>query len=289
MIKNNASIKNLNVGYAKAGQRPSAILHNQKGQAMVEFFAAMLVLIPLFWAIITMGKFFDFENSGRQAARYINWEQTVYQGNAVFNANVNGQTTRDRFLRDPLGGVDPNINQAVVNPLWSMPALIRPNGEYYIIDPNAAVPIARNTLFAMPLVSPAAPASRFNGNTLIRRITLSIPFDDLPWAMSNYPENDFTADNANRLVRIRYAAAMLPDTFISNTEDDIFGNMPVAQTSTPLNLATNEPVLGVINIIGNIVSPVLSSYPFAEIVDYPFLTFFNTNTDSAVLPPSRLQ
>lgn len=51
----------------------------QRGQAMVEFVvAATFFLVPLFLALVVMGKFSDVQHTANMAARYGAWERTVW-------------------------------------------------------------------------------------------------------------------------------------------------------------------------------------------------------------------
>jgi hypothetical protein len=61
------------------------------GQAMVEFLvAALFFLVPLFLAVVVIGKFGDVQNSANQAARYAAWERTVWYDDAGSNfGNIN--------------------------------------------------------------------------------------------------------------------------------------------------------------------------------------------------------
>lgn len=256
----------------------------QTGQAMVEFFSVMLVLIPLFWAIFTLGKFLDFDNAGRQAARYVNWEQTVGRTTANIAAN---DEVRQRFLQSPLGGLDPNIlNQPLINPLWSMPALGRdPNDAYFIVDPNLPVEINRNTIVAPGLTSGAGIAG--NENTIIQSINVNIPLDTLPWELSQYPDNPVVANAPNV---ISYQAALLSNTFTPNSEKDIRPQLPAALTMGSLDTAGAEIVLAIFDVTGLVINFLgIRSYPYAEVWDHNFLTFFDTTANSAILPDSSLQ
>lgn len=50
-----------------------------RGQAMVEFVvAALFFLVPLFLAIVVLGKFSDVQHTTNMAARYAAWERTVW-------------------------------------------------------------------------------------------------------------------------------------------------------------------------------------------------------------------
>lgn len=257
----------------------------QKGQAMVEFFSVMLVLIPLFWAIFTLGKFLDFDNAGRQATRYVNWEQTV--GKTIANINNNNEV-RERFLQSPLGGLDANIlNQPLINPLWSMPALNRPNGDYFIVDPNRPTAINRNIIPALGLTTGAGvPGNQANN---IQSVSVNIPLDALPWELSKYPDNAVIANAPNTM---RYQAALLSNTSAPNTEQNIRFQLPAAQTQQSGDLIVLEPTLSLFVGFGLILDffnlPLSSSYPYAEVWDYDPLTFFSTTPNSAILPNSRL-
>lgn len=264
----------------------------QSGQSIVEFFAAMLVLIPLFWGIITLGKLFDFDNASRQALRYLNWEQTAYTPANYDPASANIQV-RDLFFRAQLGGFDSNItNQPEVNPLWSMPALTRPAGSYYIISPDDPIQVTTRTMNADPLVSDASPASQHNQATRIQSVSLNIPLDSMPWELSNYPENEAIRQTSTQQQVAQYTAAILPDTFIPASEEDMRDLMPNAQTISEADLAlATQPVFTVIVAVGAAFNwlGVPFSYPFAEVWDYPWQSFFDTHPDSAVIPPSRLE
>lgn len=256
----------------------------QAGQAMVEFFSVMLVLIPLFWAVFTLGKFLDFDNAGRQAARYVNWEQTV--GRTIANITANDEV-RQRFLQSPLGGLDPDIlNQPLLNPLWSMPALSRPPSDaYFIVDPNQPVVINRNTIVAPGLTSVAGIPG--NENTIIQSINVNIPLDTLPWELSQYPDKPVVANAPNI---ISYQAALLSNTFTPNSEKDIRLQLPAAKTMGSLDTAGAETVLALFDATGILVNFFgIRSYPYAEVWDHNFLTFFDTTANSAILPDSRLQ
>lgn len=68
-----------------------AAARRQRGQAMVEFLvAALFFLVPLFLAVVVIGKFGDVKNSANQAARYAAWERTVWyddSGTVFFDKN----------------------------------------------------------------------------------------------------------------------------------------------------------------------------------------------------------
>lgn len=64
----------------------------QGGQAIVEFLvAAMFFIIPLFLAIVVLGKFSDVQHTTNMAGRYAAWERTVWydDGGTTFAA-ING-------------------------------------------------------------------------------------------------------------------------------------------------------------------------------------------------------
>lgn len=257
----------------------------QEGQALVEFFAAMLVMIPLFWAIISLGKFLDFDNAGRQAIRYANWEQIVDKSIATI---ANNNEIQDRFLRSPLGGLDPLIlNQPDVNPLWDLPALRQSGVNHSIVDTTKALQLTQTDIVALPLTSNVNNLGRYDNNTVIRAVTMEIPLQPLPFAVSNYPE----LAGVSSPTMMRYSEALLSDNFMPDSEQDIRGQMPpahsmgldfaeaeVAVTSLQIAWAAYNTWLGSLGIN-------LSSYPYAELWDHNDLDFFDTLPNSAVLPP----
>lgn len=260
----------------------------QGGQALAEVLIAMLALIPLYWAITTLGKFLDFDHAGRQATRYVNWEQTV--GKPIADI-VNNQEVMNRFLRAPLGGLDPNIiNQPLLNPLWQTPALNRPNGDYYLVDPNVGIVINVNNIAAAPLTNVPNNLAPYGANTAIQAITLSIPLDTMPWELSAYPPA--TAQSPQVM---QYNAALLSDSFIPTTEADVANNMPAAQTFSALELGSREPAIAVMQGIWAVVTWLIgvnnlpSSYPYAEVWDINAANFFSVTPNSAILPPTGLQ
>lgn len=258
----------------------------QGGQALAEVLIAMLALIPLYWAITTLGKFLDFDHAGRQATRYVNWEQTVGKPMADI---LNNQEVMNRFLRAPLGGLDPNIiNQPLLNPLWQTPALNRPNGDYYLVDPNVGIGINVNNIQAAPLTNVPNNLFPYGANTAIQAITLSIPLDTMPWELSAYPPA--TAQSPQVM---QYNAALLSDSFIPTTEADVANNMPAAQTVSALQLGAQEPAIAFMQGIWAIakffgLNP-SSTYPYSEIWDNNTVDFFRVTPNSAVLPATGLQ
>jgi len=258
----------------------------QKGQSLVEFFAAMLVMIPLFWAIISLGKFLDFDNAGRQAIRYANWEQIVDKSIATI---ANNNEIQDRFLRSPLGGLDPLIlNQPDVNPLWDLPALKQSGVNHSIVDTTKALQLTQTDIVAMPLTSNVNNLGRYDNNTVIRAVTMEIPLQPLPFAVSNYAG---IAGVTSPSV-MRYSEALLSDTFMPDSEQDIRGQMPLAHSMSIANVAAAEVAVGELQLVWGVYNALLgslginlSSYPYAELWDHNGLDFFDTLPNSAVLPP----
>lgn len=74
-----------------------AAARGQHGQAMVEFLvAALFFVVPLFLAVVVIGKFGDVQNSANQAARYAAWERTVWYddaGSVFFEKNGSNHKT----------------------------------------------------------------------------------------------------------------------------------------------------------------------------------------------------
>jgi hypothetical protein len=64
----------------------------QRGQAMVEFLvAAIFFLVPLFLALVVMGKLSDVRHTANMAGRYGAWERTVWYDDAGTQfGNLNG-------------------------------------------------------------------------------------------------------------------------------------------------------------------------------------------------------
>lgn len=257
----------------------------QEGQALVEFFAAMLVMIPLFWALISLGKFLDFDNAGRQAIRYANWEQIVDKSIATI---ANNNEIQDRFLRSPLGGLDPLIlNQPDVNPLWNLPALTQSGVNHSIVDTTRPIQLQQTDVVALPLTSNVNNLGRFDNNTVIRAVTMKIPLQSLPFAVSNYPD---VAGVSSPSV-MRYSEALLSDTFMPDSEQDIRGQMPLAHSMGIANVSAAEvavaqlqAVWGIYNTIFGGLGGNLSSYPYAELWDHNRFDFFETLPNSAVFP-----
>ena len=74
-----------------------------RGQAMVEFLVgAMFVLIPLFLAIVALGKLSDVQSTATMAARYAAWERTVwYPGGGDFDSiNAPNQKSADAIGKE---------------------------------------------------------------------------------------------------------------------------------------------------------------------------------------------
>nr|WP_315402271.1 pilus assembly protein [uncultured Duganella sp.] len=106
-----------------------------RGQAMVEFLVgAMFVLIPLFLAIVALGKLSDVQSTATMAARYAAWERTVwYEADAGFDganqpnhksAQQIGNEIAVRLINDrsaqPIKDTDKNANSFAsgTDPLW---------------------------------------------------------------------------------------------------------------------------------------------------------------------------
>ncbi|MFL6708586.1 MAG: TadE/TadG family type IV pilus assembly protein [Massilia sp.] len=76
--------------------RTRSLTANQSGQAMVEFIvAALFFLIPLFLAIVVLGKFVDVQHTTQMAGRYAAWERTVWYDDSgtAFDA-INGSNQK---------------------------------------------------------------------------------------------------------------------------------------------------------------------------------------------------
>lgn len=266
--------------------KPVLLRREQKGQAIVELFVAMLVMIPLFWAIISLGKFLDFDNAGRQAIRYVNWEQTVDKSVATIASN---NEIQDRFLRSPLGGLDPLIlNQPPVNPLWNLPALTQSGGNHFIVDTTKPIQLTRTDVVAQPLTSNVNTLGRYDNNTVISAVMMEIPLQPLPFAVSSYP-GVAVVSSPNVM---RYSEALLSGTFMPDSEQDIRGHMPLAHSMgiqdviwAEVAVAQLQATWGIYNAFFGGLGGNLSSYPYAELWDHNDLDFFDTLPNSAVLPP----
>jgi hypothetical protein len=254
----------------------------QQGQALVEFFAAMLVMIPLFWALISLGKLLDFDNAGRQAIRYVNWEQTLDKSIATI---ANNNEIQDRFLRSPLGGLDPLIlNQPPVNPLWNLPALKQTGVNHSIVDTTRPIQLQQTDVVALPLTSNVNNLGRFDNNTVIRAVTMEIPLQSLPFSVSNYPAVAGVSVSSPNVMR--YREALLSDTFMPDSEQDIGGKLP-AHTMGMNEFVNAEEAVARLQFAWygfNFFGFNLSSYPYAELWGHNELDFIDTLPNSAVLP-----
>lgn len=68
--------------------KPMPALRRQAGQALAEMVVvALFFLVPLFLAVVAMGKFTDVQHTTSMAARYAAWERTVWYeaGGGTFN------------------------------------------------------------------------------------------------------------------------------------------------------------------------------------------------------------
>lgn len=98
----------------------------QRGQAMVEFVAAMAVFLPLFFAIYYVGKFADIKHQAIQASRYAAFERALDPNSSQEGAGLLQEETRARFFPD--GGLNNGklardtsglTTDANLNPLWT--------------------------------------------------------------------------------------------------------------------------------------------------------------------------
>jgi hypothetical protein len=121
----------------------------QRGQSMVEFIVASLVILPLFWLVPLMGKYLDIKHSTIAASRSLAFECTVrYDDCANLGAHPSfANEVRTRFFsgnaREVLSNdlpADDELTGAVTNPLWvdrqGRPLLERYSDIGIVADPR---------------------------------------------------------------------------------------------------------------------------------------------------------
>ncbi|UAW99498.1 pilus assembly protein [Halopseudomonas nanhaiensis] len=119
-----------------------------RGQALVEFLVtAVLVLVPLFIAMVTLGKYLDARHKVELGARYIAWERTVWsegpQGwpsvaTGKSDNEIRGETQARVFGRRDQG-IQSDVDEALKR--YSIDPLL----EYAYGHPTGNGPILRQT------------------------------------------------------------------------------------------------------------------------------------------------
>jgi hypothetical protein len=108
----------------------------QGGQALVEMVVTgLFFLVPLFLAVVAMGKFIDVQHTTNMGARYAAWERTVwYEAGGAFDginapnqksaAQIHAELTarlfNDRTRKTVIANSDKNAHSFVngIDPLW---------------------------------------------------------------------------------------------------------------------------------------------------------------------------
>jgi hypothetical protein len=102
-------------------------LARQRGQALIELLIAAIVLLPLFWAVVMLGKYLSIQDSTINASRWLAFECTVRTSDCLSNPTELTDATRLWALhfsaadtaiqsRSGSGGPTSALN---ANPLWT--------------------------------------------------------------------------------------------------------------------------------------------------------------------------
>jgi len=73
-------------------------IRNNKGNAQTELLILVLVMVPAFMVLPTLGKLSDVNQSVVQASRYAAWERTVYDPSEKSDAQISAEIS-NRFFR----------------------------------------------------------------------------------------------------------------------------------------------------------------------------------------------
>lgn len=90
--------------------------HKQQGSALVEASVLMVVLLPLIYGVVMLGKLIDLKQTTEQASRYAAWESTVYTADGSHGAAPAGIT--ERFFGEPTASLQTQRVEPGINPLW---------------------------------------------------------------------------------------------------------------------------------------------------------------------------
>lgn len=150
------------------------------GQALVEFIvAAVFFLVPLFLAIVVLGKFSDVQHTADMAARYATWERTVWYDDAGSKFNdINGSNQKSGLE------IDHEVAARLINDRSSAQTVIRKNDRNatgYIngIDPmwhdNEHRALLDNYNQQSVAVKRVAPSTNLAGGALAAVAALPLP------------------------------------------------------------------------------------------------------------------
>lgn len=93
--------------------KPNAV---QKGSAMVETAILMVVLIPVIFGTVMVGKLIDLKQTSEQAGRYAAWEATVYPQSGP--DGLKPAAVRERFFGAADNAISSTRREAGSNTLW---------------------------------------------------------------------------------------------------------------------------------------------------------------------------
>ncbi len=88
----------------------------QQGSALVETSVLMVVLLPLIYGVVMLGKVIDLTQTTEQASRYAAWESTVYTAAGSNGAAPAGIT--ERFFGAPTASLQTQSTEPGNNRLW---------------------------------------------------------------------------------------------------------------------------------------------------------------------------
>lgn len=90
--------------------------HAEKGSAMVETAILMVVLIPVIFGTVMVGKLIDLKQTSEQAGRYAAWEATVYPQSGP--DGIKPALVRQRFFGAADNAISSTTQDAGSNTLW---------------------------------------------------------------------------------------------------------------------------------------------------------------------------
>lgn len=90
--------------------------NTQRGSALVETAILMVVLIPVMFGVVMIGKLIDLKQTSEQAGRYAAWEATVYPQSGIGGARP--VAVRERFFGEASNVLSSRFSDAGNNRLW---------------------------------------------------------------------------------------------------------------------------------------------------------------------------
>ena len=88
----------------------------EKGSAMVETAILLVVLLPVIFGTVMIGKLTDLKQTSEQAGRYAAWEATVYPQSGP--NGIRPSATRERFFGAADNAISSIASEAGGNSLW---------------------------------------------------------------------------------------------------------------------------------------------------------------------------